>query len=162
MFTDPYFAVKYGGPAGRIRIDPAVSRAALARFRAYFPASSWTNDLSCDRLEEERNPDTMIETTVHANGREFSVTVSGPFDRTNWDYASVDLDLDDEAAFVGSGRTARSAIENCVRSVAGTAYDDSKPALERETQIFLESFAGSDVEQGDGYTKLYCVIKVKK
>lgn len=104
----------------------------------------------------------MISTTVHANGHEFAVEVTGPFDLTNWQYVLVEMELDEAAAFVGSGRTARGAIENAVRNTIGTPYEECRPDLEHETQLFLETFAGSDVEQGDGYMKLYCVLKVKK
>jgi hypothetical protein len=160
MFTDPLFGQKYGGPAGVLRMDSATRSAARAKFFACFPAAHWTNADSYGKLEVERNH-IMFNTTVHASGREFSVEVSGPFDRSNWDYASVDMNLSDEAAFVGSGRTIRGAVENCVRSLTGTPYDDHRAALERETQLALESFPASDDEQGDGYLKLYCVIKAK-
>lgn len=144
----------------KLRIDSATSMAARAKFFACFPTARWTNGGPYGKLEVERNH--IMNTTVYADGHEFSVEVSGPFDRSNWDYASVDMDLGDEAAFVGSGRTIRSAIENCVRNLNGTPYESYRSSLERETQIALEAFAGSDAEQGDGYMKLYCVIKAKK
>lgn len=158
---DPDFATRWGGPWMSIRIDPAVAKAARARFLSYFPAASWTKGNPCARLEVEEDQ-TMFNAIIHADGRQFAVTTHGPFDATNWDYAKVDMNLDDEAAFVGCGRTARSAVENCVRTLVGTPYEGYRKALEREAQHALETFVGSDVVQGDGHMKLYCVIKAKK
>jgi len=146
------------------RLDGGVVKAARAHFFNLFPQFDLTHDNPSAILEVESEEQQMVlTTTLHANGRDFKVEFHGPYDLNTWNYVDVKLKEGvDEASVVGSGKTFRTALENAVRSLLRTPYEGFRPCLERESQLYLESLAGSDEIQSQDLYKIWCVLKVQK